>query len=300
VRFVSERLDTKPAPQECKDLTDFAHGKPATILECAQCALLIRAEQQSDAVQQYADDPYDPKVMEHLFPRYVEAFRQKQQPYRSLLPCSAEVLEIGPHMGGFLEVAKEWGWHPVGIDVGRDTTSFVNLKGFVTYQGTLEECGFPDARFDGVFVWNCFDQIPEPHALLSEIRRVMKAGGLVVLRTPNGLFYRIAERFLASSPRSELCPWIQRALGYNNLLAFPYLYGWSSANLIDIGAAHGFRCEGKLNAEVITLPFPKLHDWVLEDARATNAALLEWSKRAPFEANGHLTGPWIELFFRAV
>jgi hypothetical protein len=96
--------------------------------------------------------------MERLFPRYVETFRRKETPYRSLLREGAEALEIGSHFGAFLKVAAEWGWKPVGIDVGRDTAGFARSKGLVTYRGTLQDCRFPTARFEAVFVWNCFER----------------------------------------------------------------------------------------------------------------------------------------------
>lgn len=299
-RFVLDRVEKTPPPEERKDLTDFAHGKPASILECRHCSVLLRAEEQTDPVETYVDDPYDTRVMEHLFPRYVEAFRAKEQPYRSLIRAGAEILEIGPHFGAFLEVATEWQWKPLGVDVGKDTTDFVNSKGFVVYNHPLEECKFPDAWFDGVFVWNCFEQIPDPHATLAEIHRVLKRNGLLVVRTPNALLYRVCEQFLRESPDSILADWIIKALGYNNLLAFPYLYGYSSRTLIELAAPHGFECEGKLDTEIITLPFPELHHWVVEEHRAARAALEQWSELERLKATGDLTGPWIELFYRAV
>ena len=91
---------------------------------------------------------------------------------------------------------------------------------------------------------------------------VLKHGGLLLLRTPNALFYRICQRFLA----------VRRALGYNNLFAFPYLYGYQSQTLVEIAETHGFRCAGKL----------------------------EWSALDPLKTSGQLTGPWIEVFCRAV
>jgi SAM-dependent methyltransferase len=178
--------------------------------------------------------------------------------------------------------------------------SFARSKGLVTYRGTLQDCRFPSAHFDAVFVWNCFEQIEEPHSILTEIKRVLKPGGLLLLRTPNALFYCVCQPFLAASPSGKLATWVRRALGYNDLLAFPYLYGYQSQTLVGIAETHGFQCAGKLNAEVITLTFPVISDWVLEEVCATRAALLEWSELDAFETSGQLTGPWIEVFYRAV
>jgi len=299
-RFVADRVEKMPPQIERKDLTDFAHGRPASILQCKPCSLLIRAEQHNGATERYQDDPNDPGVMEHLFPRYVEAFRRKETPYRSLLPEGAQILEIGSHFGAFLQVAAEWGWKGVGVDVGRDTSAFARAKGLEICQGSLQDCDFPSAHFDAVFVWNCFEQIEEPHVMLAETKRVLQPGGLLVLRTPNALFYRICEQFLARSPSGELATWVLRALAYNNLLAFPYLYGYQCRTLVGIAKMHGFQCAGRLNAEVITLAFPVLFDWVLEELQATRAAMLGWSELLHFETMGALTGPWIEVFYRSV
>lgn len=281
------------------DSIDFAHGSPASILECNNCTLLVRAEKQDTGIRRYAEDEYDRGVMERLFPRYVDAFRQKETPYRALLKDGADVLEVGSHLGAFLQVASEWGWRAQGLDVGRDTVDFAASHGFRIHRGTVQDAHFPAAGFDAVFVWNCFEQIEEPHSILNEIKRVLKPGGLLLLRTPNALFYRVCEEFLAKSPDSDQSTWVRRALGYNNLLAFPYLLGYNGRTLIGIAEAHGFRCEGKLKTELITLTYPVLFDWVLQEVQATRAALLEWSELASFEKSGELTGPWIEVFYRA-
>ena len=112
--------------------------------------------------------------MERLLPRHVEAFRRKETPYRSLLREGAEVLEIGSHFGAFLKVAADSGWKPVGIDVGPDTASFARSNGLATYGGTLQNCSFPAVHIYAVFVWNCFEQIEEPHLIFKEIKRVLK------------------------------------------------------------------------------------------------------------------------------
>jgi SAM-dependent methyltransferase len=298
-QFVLDRTEKTPGRAERKDLTDFAHGASARLLECPGCSILVRDEAKAGAVETYVEDAYDPTAMERLLPRYVEAFRDREQPYRALLNPGAEVLEIGPHLGAFLQVATEWGWKPVGVDVGKDTARFVNEHGCVTYNRAVEECRFPDTYFDGAFVWNCFEQIPDPGRTLAEIHRIVKPGGPLVLRTPNALFYSVCERFLRSRDPGEVSNWVMRALGYNNLLAFPYLYGYRSQILNEMAMRRGFSCESAINSELITLPFPELQEWVVEENRATTAVLREWSELQPYESKGELIGPWMEIVYRS-
>ena len=143
--------------------------------------------------------------------------------------------------------------------------------------------------FDGVFVWNCFEQVPEPRPLLREIRRVARPGALVVVRTPNAFFYEICESMLGASE------FALKAMAYNNLLGFPYLYGYSSRTLNQLVASEGFEVEGMLNSELITLPLPEMPDWVAEESAAVSAAIRKMNEAAP---QGLLTGPWIELYYR--
>jgi SAM-dependent methyltransferase len=297
-QFVLDRTERTPPPAERKDLTEFAHGASARILICNRCSTLLRDERGAAPDAVYVNDPYDPAVIERLLPRYLAAYRSRETPYRALLPSAASVLEIGPHFGAFLQAAAEWGWEAVGIDIGKDTSRFLAERGYVIYNRAVEECAFPDGRFDGVFIWNCFEQIPDPGRTLAEAHRLLKRRGIVVIRTPNALFYRVAEQFLRRRDPAELSNWVLRALGYNNLLAFPYLYGYGSAQLNALAQRHGFQCESALDSELITLPFPELHDWIVEENRATTAALLDWSELACYSARSELTGPWMEIIYR--
>lgn len=298
-QFVFDRLDNVPRAGERKDLTSFAHGAAARILECPRCSILMRRERETEPVRAYVEDEYDPEVMKAHLPAYSDAFRAREEPYRSLLAPGAQVLEVGPHFGAFMIVAREWGWNPVGVDVGRDTAQFVSSQGFEVRNNTLEGCRFPEHSFDGIFVWNCFEQIPDPRSFLAEARRVVKSGGPIVLRTPNALVYRVCQRKLRESPESELSLWIVRLLGYNNLLAFPYLYGYESESQIALAAEYGLSKQAGLNSELIALPFPQVQDWVIEENRAALALARAWSELEAHEREGRLTGPWIEITYRA-
>ena len=88
--------------------------------------------------------------------------------------------------------------------------------------GTLEDSSLSRGAFDAVFIWNCFEQLPDPEDTLKTVRRMLKPSGLLVIRVPNLSFYR-ALRHSRDLGR--------KALAYNNLLGFPYLYGYSMRTL---------------------------------------------------------------------
>ena len=298
--FVKRRLTRPAGPDELKDLTEFFHGERADLLECKRCTLLVRHEHEPPPAEEYSEDEYDPIVIEHLYPRYVDAFRRKENPYRGLLPAGARILEVGIHYGAFLQTAKEWGWQAEGVDVGKDTSRFARSKGFTVHTAELQQCEFPDRSFDGVFIWNCFEQIEDPKPTLDASRRILKPDGLLTVRTPSGLFYSTCQTLL-EDPNLEpgAKEFLLDAMGYNNLLGFPYLHGYSPATLERLIEQHGFRCSGVLNSELLTLPLPQNPCWVEQEERAINSEIRLLANSILANSSGTFTGPWIEAWFRA-
>lgn len=299
--FVRERLSRRAHPQELKDLTDFFHNEPAHLLECQTCTLLLRQAHEVPPAEEYSEDEYDHALMERLYPRYVQAFRAKEKDYRGLLPAGAKVLEVGSHYGAFLQTAAEWGWHAEGIDVGRDTSRFAKSKGLTVRVAELDDTSFPSGAFDAVFIWNCFEQIEQPQSTLHAARRSLRPGGLLVVRTPNGLFYSLCRRLLEDPGLYDGAKtFLVDVLGYNNLLGFPYLYGHNRTTLARLIEPFGFRFSRILNSELLTLPLPDDVPWVKAEERTINREMRLLANSIIADAAGTATGPWIEVQFCAI
>lgn len=298
-RFIKHRLAHPVSREELKDLTNFFHGAKAEIAACSVCALLLRRELEGLEADMYSKEEYDLNAIEAVYPRYLAAFRAKEHPYRALLPAGARVVEIGSHYGAFLQTAREWGWKIEGVDIGEDTSRFARSRGFTVHRKELKDCGIPDASRDGVFIWNCFEQLPEPRVTLCEVKRVLKPGGLLVVRTPNGMFYSMCHVLIgASTLRSEAKELLMKAMAYNNLLGFPYLYGHSRTTLNRMIERFGFRFEDGLNSELITLPIPDSPEWVEQQEQRINDEIRMLSGSILQDTQGVLTGPWIEVWYR--
>ena len=158
--FVIQRLDHQPDELELMDLTRFMHGGPGRLLSCPQCGVLCR-EERDDA--DYQRDVYDPALMKHLYSRYLQAFREKTK-YKSFLGDGAEIIEVGSHLGAFLQTAESWGWRPKGIDVGMETGNFARRRGLSVERIALEDYS-PRNQAAAVFIWNCFEQLEPREAL---------------------------------------------------------------------------------------------------------------------------------------
>lgn len=262
------------------DLTHFMHGKPARVLACATCGLLRRADPQPAS---YENDCYDRALLQHLYPRYLDAFKRKRSAYEPLLQPHAEVLEIGSHIGAFLEAAETWGWRPTGLDIGAETSEFARGQGARVKRVALPDYSNKRQPLDAIFIWNCFEQLEDPRENLGAARRLLGRHGLVVLRVPNGEFYR---KHIEKAGRRWLPPF-----GYNNLLAFPYLHGFNLGSLKLLLRSAGFEPVAAFGASVLTPPYPDLSpslrvEWTRIEKRA---------QQAPPEDS-----PWIEVVGRAI
>jgi SAM-dependent methyltransferase len=268
--FFASRIDGAIGPAEMKDRFEVLHNTPAAITICPTCAVLVREEDS----REFESDPYPSYAMERMLRAQIDAYRAKEQWLRPMLSTGANIVEVGSYVGGFLHVAHEWGWTATGVDIGDDTARFAAAHSYPTRHASLEECRFPAASFDGVFIWNTFEQVEDPRALLAESRRILHDGGLLVIRTPNASFYASEDDI--------------PTLAWSNLLGFSSRYGFPPAALQRLAGECGFaliECRGDAymptTRERFTVTARMEKD---EVTRALHAA-----GRAP----------WIECYFRS-
>jgi len=98
------------------------------------------------------------------------------------------VLDVGCGAGDFLSgVRQESDWQAFGTDLSPQAIELARREpGLELFCGELSEARFPDAHFDAVFLRNVLEHVPEPAALLAEVRRITRPGGRVRLLVPNG------------------------------------------------------------------------------------------------------------------
>ena len=297
--FVRSRILGEVSESELKDRTNFIHNSVSSILRCDNCETLVRNDREEFLGDDYEKDTYDTTVMEHLLQRYIQAFRLKESIYRTDLPKHAKVLEIGSHVGGFLHVAKEWGWDAIGIDIGQDIADFANSKGYKTLTTPIEKSELSPSSFDGIYIWNCFEQLPDIDKTLEEVKKLLVKNGKLVIRTPNAAFYTTVQLFLNQRTSVDEClsdnsP-LFKALAYNNLLGLPYQFVFTSKSIKKVLEKHGFDVVRECNAELITLPSPRTPDWASEEEKKTLGSLQDLSGFLQKVYPGILLGPWIEL-----
>jgi hypothetical protein len=259
--FFLSRLEGRIDERDLRDLTEMTTNDAATIARCVDCDILVRADPIRTAVR-FACDEYDERTLRMLHELHVATFTAKTN-IRELLPAGSRVLEIGSYVGGFLEAARRWEWSAIGVDIGRDTSAYAAAQGFEVTSERFERIEFAPESFDGVFIWNCFEQMPNAAEVLERVRAISKRGAPLVLYVPDAAVYAAAEHaFALGEPREPISPIVQQ-LAYNNLLGFPHHFGYSEASLTRTVEGCGFTRQSLTNVPAIR----PLRDRLTADAR---------------------------------
>jgi len=133
---------------------------------------------------------------------------------------SCSVLDIGARDGGLGD------WLPAstryqGLDIAPEFAS-----DRVIIRDVSLGLPFPDASFDFVFCIEVMEHVPNPFAALTEIRRVLRPDGVLVLSVPNPYHFK------------ELA-W--------NLFRIPdrqgHIYSWTRQAMTALAGMNGFRLE---------------------------------------------------------
>ncbi len=271
--FFLTRLEGTVDERDLRDLTEMTTNDAAAIHECGACGVLVRADPKRTPAR-FACDQYDDRTLRMLHELHVATFVGKRE-IRDLLPPGSRVLEIGSYVGGFLEAARRWGWKATGVDIGRDTARFTRDKGYDVTTERFERCAFDDESFDGVFIWNCFEQLTNPDEVLGIVRRIAKPEAPLVICVPDAAVYRDAARaFAAGEPRLEASPIVQQ-LAYNNLLGFPHHFGYSEASLTSLLEPWRFAVASIESAPAIRPLRERLTAQAREEERRVGPAWLE-------------------------
>lgn len=164
------------------------------ILKCEKCGLVFRypaptrrqiqkfydakehLENQYFANLQKDYDRNNPAVL--LYQKELAKIRHRLKP--------GKVLDIGCAYGVFLDVARQNGWQPYGVEVSHKSSSYArknfNLNVFC---GTLNEAKFQDNFFHLVTMWDVIEHVVDPLHTLKEIHRILKKDGLLLILTIN-------------------------------------------------------------------------------------------------------------------
>ena len=281
----------------------FTQHDTTDLLTCEGCGLLYRnpPTPKSAVADLYAQSRYYDEAdlrAEHRADR-VEAARKilsvaQRLPYHCR-KNTPRVLEIGCSAGGFLAEGLSLGWDMLGVNQDKDAAAFCHENRLPVVHGTVQDAELDPASFDAVVMWNTFDQLPDPHQTLAAAARLLQNGGLLVLRVPNGHCFRVMMTIWSYLP-----VWFRRPLymplAWNNLLTFPYRYGYGLETVTNLTASYGFKRTACIPDTLGPAPADRLKSWAVAERLCCNLMY-----RAVWHAIGpsgrFVVAPWLDLYF---
>jgi SAM-dependent methyltransferase len=96
------------------------------------------------------------------------------------------LLDIGSNFGAFLEHARQAGWNAQGFEPNETAAAAARERGFTIGSAwNLDACDFRDEQFQAVTSIDVFYYSRHPYQELSTYRRLLRPGGLLVMRLAN-------------------------------------------------------------------------------------------------------------------
>jgi len=100
--------------------------------------------------------------------------------------CRGSLLDVGCGYGFFLHEMKCRGWDVMGIEISETGRWYTETTWDIpVYPAKLETLGLESESVDVVTLFYVIEHVENPPALLEEVRRILKPGGLVLLRWPH-------------------------------------------------------------------------------------------------------------------
>jgi SAM-dependent methyltransferase len=111
------------------------------------------------------------------------------------------LLEVGSGRGAGLKEYQGLGWDVVGVEPGARGVQLARAAGFDVRHGDLQSQHFPTHSFDAIVLNHVLEHIPDPRSALTELGRILRPRGWLLIRVPNGASWE------ARLLRSHWYPW---------------------------------------------------------------------------------------------
>ena len=289
--YHQRRLRPETPPDRLMDRVAFSEAPPFRLVRCRECGLVYRnpAERVHELTEIYAREAPSKDVLRSLHAMQVPAFRSQARALRAMIGHGASGLEVGSYVGAFLVAARDEGLRFEGLDINADVNAFTRTMGFTAHDGELTSFD-SDRTFDAVAVWNTFDQLADPRAAVNKAAKLLRPGGVFAVRVPNGEFYVTLRRRFATGRHGERAA-ARALLAQNNLLTFPYRYGFTRDALRRLLERQHFNVRS-IRGDVLV---PTADEWTRPWARVEET-LIKRASAFVAKRDGAHWAPWLDVF----
>lgn len=179
------------------DRTPLVTFPELTFSRCAGCGLTYKSEEDpflSSRLAKRYDANYFLKGQAQYLKRWAHRVAKCR---RQLLMClefaphAQTTLDVGCSAGYVLAAADALGLRPTGIDYAPYAAALGHQRGFPTSAASLTELPFRDESFDVITAKHTLEHVRTPRQALSELARVLKPGGVVMIVVPDAGYWHL-------------------------------------------------------------------------------------------------------------
>jgi SAM-dependent methyltransferase len=171
---------------------DFITGHKFEVAHCVACGFAVTTPQPAPSeIGNYYPCGYYGALGDRRFPKVVEVLQEALYTHRvrkieAALGKKGRVLDVGCGRGWLLKEFRRQGWEVQGTELSDSAATYARqVLNLPVETGSLDTIGFPANHFDAVTLWHVLEHVSDPRAILAEVNRVLKPGGVLLVSVPD-------------------------------------------------------------------------------------------------------------------
>jgi 2-polyprenyl-3-methyl-5-hydroxy-6-metoxy-1,4-benzoquinol methylase len=176
-----------PTPQRYSDAFGRADWDIVRCRKCGLCYVNPRLDGRALQAFYAFENPADQQFVQAWFVEGADlqaaTWRRFVRTLHRYLP-QGRLLDVGCGGGSFLVEARRAGYEAVGQEIAPYFLTYCREQlGLTVHEGELDRLALPTASFDCVTAFDVIEHHPDPKRLLTEMRRLLRPGGLAMVST---------------------------------------------------------------------------------------------------------------------